>query len=283
MYSKNLKKSVVTGTIKRDLKELPLAKLSNEFDAAYAAAVEEGKTKEVAVTVANVVVSDFCKEWSISSLSWFWPQALAHIGTWQLRVNEDGLYDPKSLLVDNCKTQPFNKGLYRLCMYKKRGELLKAQTSGDGPYYCSLVPVILAAFKKYHNIPYSKWATDSLNLIVEPSLYEAMNQVVEANSGELLECRAKGLAIKSGEKAGGYRPAASTYVLYGLGKTILGELNMLGQIMYCQTWAAHPSHRNEYMVLDPNNWDKMPDPLIEEDVIATPRSNVVGNISDIDW
>lgn len=42
--------------------------------------------------------------------------------------------------------------------------------------------------------------------------------------------------------------------------------------MLTQVWVAHPSLRNEYMVLDPVNWDQMPEPLIPTELhkIITP-------------
>ena len=47
--------------------------------------------------------------------------------------------------------------------------------------------------------------------------------------------------------------------------------------MLCQIWLAHPQHRTEYMILDPNNWDTIPAPLIETDLIKTTTS------SDVPW
>jgi hypothetical protein len=36
--------------------------------------------------------------------------------------------------------------------------------------------------------------------------------------------------------------------------------------MLTQIWLAHPTIRNEYMVLDPVNWDNVPQPLVSNDI-----------------
>lgn len=284
MYSFNRSKVTVNTTAKKAIKDLPIAALAQDWDEAYAEAISNGKDKAEAKKLANAKVEEFASKWGMKNLTWFWPQALAHIATWQVDTVE-GQYDPKSLLVKNCKEDMFNKGLYRLCMYNKRGDLLGTQSSGDNRFYCALVPLILAAFKKYKGIKYSQWRAQGLELIVEEKLYEAMHGILEASSEDILEARDIGLKIKSGDKIGQLRPTLTTYMLYGVGQTVLAELNSLGQIMYTQIWCAHPANRNEYMVLDPSDWDNMPAPLIEADPIAptAPTARTFLNVSDIDW
>lgn len=305
MYSFNRSKTVVNSTVKKSIKDLPIAKLAQDWDDAYAeaiaksvAAIEAFKKKHPndepptldkaeAKKFANAKVEEFANSWGMKTMNWFWPQALAHIATWQVDTF-DGMYDPKSLLVKNCKDNMFNKGLYRLCMYTKRSDLIGTQSSGDNRYYCTLVPLILAAFKKFNGVKYSQWRSEGLELIVEEKLYEAMHQVLEESPESILEARDIGLKIKSGTKAGELRSPTSTYMLYGVGHTVLKELNGLGQVMYTQIWCAHPSNRNEYMILDPKDWDGMPDTLIESNPISpSPRADSTApvnyNVSDIDW
>lgn len=97
--------------------------------------------------------------------------------------------------------------------------------------------------------------------------------VPEYSKEELIEFRNQGLTTQSGKDAGIQKSAISTYGIYGLskqledGRTGLGSLPQLTRIMLLQTWCAHPSVRSKYSILDPNDWDNMPDPLIEEDVL----------------
>jgi len=289
MYSFNRSKTVINTTAKNDIKDLPFAKLSQDYDTAYSIEIAESKDPKLAKAKANAVVKEFATTWGIQNKSWFWPQILAKISTWKLTKVGDK-YDPKALLVDNCKNDHYNKGIYRICMYTKRGDFIKTQSSGDGLFYCSLVPLILAAFKKYKNIAYSQWDTGALHLIVEEKLYEAMHQILDpsVSSEDILKARDKGLEIKSGVHAGEMRSVKTTYMLYGVGQTCLGGLNNLGQAMYCQIWCAHPDSRNEYMILNPSDWDDMPEPLISTEIFTDTSSNDTSNssvtlVSDIDW
>lgn len=288
MYSFNRSKTVVHSTAKKSIQDLPIAKMSQDFDLAYSAAIAKDLPKSEAKTQANQVAAAFAATWGIKKHSWFWPQILAHISNWKVSTAE-GQYDPKSLLVNNCKTDHFNKGIYRICMYTKRGDFVDKQSSGDGLFYCSLVPVILSAFKKYKGVPYSSWRADGLELIVEEKLYEAMHQVLDdsVTIEEILEARDKGLTVKSGNRVGELRSPRSTYMLYAVSNTCIGKLNYLGQAMACQTWSAHPANRNEYMILDPKDWDNMPPPHINDNPVQAAIINrdnePITLVSDIDW
>jgi hypothetical protein len=47
------------------------------------------------------------------------------------------------------------------------------------------------------------------------------------------------------------------------------SLPKLVQIMVCQTWCAHPNNRTQYMVLNPLDWDNLPEPLIQTSEIVS--------------
>jgi hypothetical protein len=142
--------------------------------------------------------------------------------------------------------------------------------NGDAKKYCTLVPLILYAHKLYNNVDYSRWERETLNYVVNDSLCEAMlTETPQLTTERLLELRDIGLI-----SAGKSRSAVTTYSLYHLGGTELSECNTLVKLMLCQTWAAHPSNRTKYMILDPMNWDKMPTPLIDVNIFKTPQPQV---------
>lgn len=162
-------------------------------------------------------------------------------------------------------------GIYRFLMMDARSEYLDKMGTGEAKKYCTLVPLILYAHKLYNNIDYSQWERESLHYVVNESLCEAMlTETPQLSTERLLELRNIGLA-----QAGKSRSPTSTYSLYHLGNTELGECSGLVKIMLCQTWAAHPSNRTKYMILDPMNWDKMPTPLIDVNVFKTPLTAVL--------
>lgn len=225
---------------------------------------------------------DFSKRYTlVSHSSWLPPQIVAHFGNWRSvkdPLDESGAtFSPRLTLARNLGSEAtdWEKGLYYFTMYAKRGDLIEKQYQEPANNYCALVPLILSGFKKHQNINYSQWSRDMLEHIVEPQLYEAMVcEVPDLSSQELLGIRDKGMEIRTGKNAGGHRSPVSTYKLYGVAGTAVGELPWLAQVMMTQIWCAHPSNRNKYMVLDPKNWDGMPEPLVSVDVFKAPAKSV---------
>jgi len=96
----------------------------------------------------------------------------------------------------------------------------------------------------------------------------------------LLAIRQQGLAYRSGPKAGTTRPAESTWKLYGIADTLLGDQTILLQSMMCQIWLAHPKNRRSTMILDPNNWDSMPGALVDSELFSSGKI-VSASISEL--
>ena len=176
----------------------------------------------------------------------------------------DGLIDPRVTVYENIKGNSELTALYYTFMHSSRGNIISAQTKQTT--YCSLVPFFLYGFKRYKDIPYSAWSKNDLNLIVEKNLYDAMVYTgLNGSNGprvrdDILAERQLALEIKS--KPGTYRNPETTYSIYPARGSFLLQMPILARIMLCQIWCAHPINRNHYMVLDPNDWDSMPEPLI---------------------
>lgn len=157
----------------------------------------------------------------------------------------------------------WDKGLYLFLMLDSRSKYLRSQYKGEARNYCALVPLIPYAFKVLHSIPYSQWDKATISRVVNKSLLEAMlSPKPEASREELLELREIALTVNSGEKAGTTRKPETTYKLYNLKNTILQHTPELAKVIALQTWCAHPVNRTKFMVLDPENWDYIPAPLI---------------------
>jgi hypothetical protein len=203
--------------------------------------------------------------------SWLLPQLVALFGTWTRY--ECG----KTTVVNNCKND-FQRACWRLTRVT-RGLLVKNQTKQ--PEYAKLTPLVLLGFKRSKNISYTQWKdTPNLNWLVEPDLYEAIQPCEVPSVDRLLAIREQGLVYKSGLQAGEMRPAESTWQLYGIQDTELGDYPKLQQTILTQCWLAHPKHRRETMILDPNNWDQPPQPLITEPIHT---KTVKQAVSDVPW
>lgn len=261
---KNLYKSKTTiSTAKRDINSLP-------FD-------ELGRDCQKAFPEYTNTVEAFCDRYGIKKHgSWVYPQVVAALGRWTPVRGSSGKFDGKATLNKNLSGNDFNKGIYFFSMLNSR--MLEKQYVKGNSDYCALVPIILSAFKKMQDIKYSEW--ENVSWLVPKNLYEAMTcEVPDYSRDELMQFRVRGM------KANG--SPQNSYGVYHLsepveredGTTLPGVCTLpnLARMMVLQTWCAHPHNRNRYMILDPQDWDHMPAPLSNEEVLPDLAS------SDLPW
>lgn len=233
----------------------------------------------------------------VSHNSWMLPQISAHYGNWEL-VWKDGLIDPKATARLNAGSDEWELGLWKVVTKLRRGLLVKSQITDST--YSALSPIILAGIKKFQGVPFSKWNLEPGCPLVDESLLEAMlfrddnlftvedsdatasdkvapDKVVpdkvapdkarcNLGSSRLLEIRNIGLTTKTGVRAGTVSKPTSSWCLKGIKGTELGHVPKLVGTMLTQIWVAHPSLRNQYLVLDPYNWDDIPAPLVSTEI-----------------
>lgn len=222
-------------------------------------------------------LEDLAKAHYLTSLnSWMLPQIAHYYGTWSL-VWRDKLVDPLLTAKANIHTD-WDVGLWRVVTRLKRGSLVKSQINPEFASYSALVPLILMGAKKYQGVDYSRWDIQENCPLVDANLLEAMlwqpdeshiedemlagELAYGLGSKRLLELRAQGLTVKSGPRQGTQQSPTSAWCLRGMQNTELAKAPKLTGTMLCQIWVAHPSLRTEYMILEPNNWDYMPPPLV---------------------
>jgi hypothetical protein len=201
--------------------------------------------------------------------TWLLPQLVAWYGTWTLVYSGDEI-DCLATIKHNCP-DPQSRAFYMLSRVK-RSLLLATQTKS--PEYATLTPLILMGQKRMKGVNYQSWAqAKDLHWILEPRLLEAvfldsrdLESIGSLGSDRLLEIQTQGLTTKSGKTAGTKKPAKSTWSLSGIQDTEIGHLPKLTQTILTQCWLAHPELRTPYMILDPSNWDSMPQPLVSNDI-----------------
>lgn len=222
--------------------------------------------------------------------SWFMPQLLSVFGAYKAIRNDTGKYSPRLTMRENIGSDLRKQGMYYVACRLPRSALLKGQVSSVNSPYSSLVPLILAGFKKYQNIQYSEWDSTELKYIVDKNLLKAMHFYNEENpmpkftAERLLELRDFGLTFKTGPKAGEVKPVLSSWTLTGMQGTEFNDYPSLLMTMLTQIWVAHPSVRNQYMVLDPINWDNIPDPLISTDLGISGKTTIIkSNAGILSW
>lgn len=199
--------------------------------------------------------------------TWILPQLVAWFGTWKILDNG------KDTIVHNCDTKL--KRVWYLLSRINRSTLIPTQTKF--PEYGTLTPLIMMGFKRSTNKQYESWRCyPGLEWILEPRLYSAVMldsyEFCSLGSDRLLEIRTQGLTGRSGKVAGVVKAAESTWSLSGIKDTELGHLPKLTQTIVTQCWLSNPKHRTPYMILDPQNWDRMPDPLITQEIFKQPTT-----------
>lgn len=197
--------------------------------------------------------------------SWMLPQLLTLFGSLKVTRNDEGKVLCKPIL-DQFDTS-YMRGIWLVVNKLNRSDLVKAQIKT--PTYGALTPLILAGLKKYQGINYSEYDSDGLHWLMSDNLYEAITTDYDNSitPERLLELRIQGLTIQSGPKVGTIAKATSKWTPTGLSKTELKGLPSLTKTMLTQLWVADPSLRDQYMILDPIDWDNIPKPLISVDVM----------------
>lgn len=198
-------------------------------------------------------------------------ELVTHLSRCGLKKNENGLISGLQFCKDHFNT-PRAMGMYRLLMQDSRSNFLSTQYKMPSREYSALVPLILYAHKLVHKVPYSAWDPKELQYVVNHNLCEAMLWMPDElpDRDTLLADRAIGLTVKTGKDAGKLRSAVSTHRLYATAGTCYQGVPQDAQVMLAQIWVAHPSNRTKYMVLDPKQWDAVPSPLIEIDLLELP-------------
>lgn len=220
-------------------------------------------------------VKDFVSYYKLKNAwSWLADQLYAHLATHKLpSKNQEGQYDGEQYLKMNLTTA-WEQGLWRMITKVNRSILVDKQTSPVGLTVCGLIPIYMAAHKKYNGIKYSQWT--NIDKMVDNRLFEAMTDsqgmgfVDGSNSlncyglgsEELLQLRDLGL--------NGHSPV-TYHTLVGISGTKLKDIPPLARIMLTQIWCAHPINRHELMVLDPHNWDNIPEPLVDVEAMVQLR------------
>lgn len=246
------------------------------------------KTFEFERLVSNEELPRFSKYYGIE-WDWFAPQLLAALSNYDLH-EKDGKIDIGAFING---LDARGQGMLRFCTISRSASgivagKLKWSDKILSPY-CATVPLVLAAFKKYHGINYNRWAPASsedtyltkwrhnLAAIVEEKLFLAM--IYRSNPPTAQECidyknwlatREPRLATAPASCFNIYRPHSRPVTPIN---SDLDNAPQLAKHMYMQTWVCHPTVRNEYMVLNPVNWDDMPAPLHTSEVIWGPTAS----------
>ena len=169
------------------------------------------------------------------------------------------------------------KGLMRLITVVPRKHLYNgAATAPANMPYNPLVPLFLMPFKKLLDIPYSDWHRDKLDEVLcsrtslvmfhDKDFRKKVKFEDDEESGDYWKdvygySREDWLDYMS-KALEGINPVTNDKFKSVHPRTPISREHGSIKNLACQTWVAHPQNRNKYTILDPLNWDNIPEPII---------------------
>lgn len=216
---------------------------------------------------STAIANEFAKKYGLDiHASWLMPQIITMLGSMPVFKNTNGKYSGIKFKYSNFTT-PWSKGVLLVTLLSAKACYLPTQYKAPTSSYAALTPLVMYSQKLVKGIPYSAWDNDpsEVSAITHQTLADAMTcNLPEFNRSELLELRTKGLLTKS---TGVSKNPISTHYLVETGDPMFDQLPSLARIMLAQTWLAHPTVRNKYMILNPLDWDNMPNVLVDNDIL----------------
>lgn len=244
--------------------------------------------------IANTTDPKLLESWTldqqlITKEGWLWPQILAHYTRWNLILDPNGGVDiPKTLKINICSD--WELGLWRLVNRVNRSQLVRRQSDPQSVNWSTLAPTIMLAQKRDRGVLYHSWPLEGLDRVISKDLYESLLWAHQnpdwssLGSEELIEIRQQGLTVKTGQKRGQQKSALTTWQLTGLPPR-WREVPRFVATMLCQTWVCHPQLRTQYLILDPWQWDRMPTPLVPDEIfsVAAVEGPKHVKVADMPW
>jgi hypothetical protein len=152
--------------------------------------------------------------------------------------------------------------------------------------YNTAVPLFMSAYKLYDDIGYEEW--DKEDKFIKYFLGKPLEGLYELDDWELPsdfdidQARIDSQTSASGAKAGETEPPTSYKFNTAKWTPTITRKDMIGR-MTLQTWAYNVEYRHDKMILDPWNWDNMPEAYdIRAKDILDPATVYVQN-PDLDY
>jgi hypothetical protein len=251
-------------------------------DAIPADRLDEKLLESLKLRVNKEAVEAFAAKYNIvNSWKFLGPQLLAYLAEYRLPSKNE--ICARAFLDLNVRGKPRELGLYRLITKVPRGSLMSKQVLPEHRNYSSLVPLYMAAQKKYNGISYNSWDRSSLGALLDKDLWAAVSYEIPAEvssalgSEELLAIREAGLQGTYKGKPIRYNPE-TYHILKGISQSLIGNMPRYLQVMLTQIWVAHPVNRTELMILNCKDLDNMPEPLISTNVVKPSNTKVNNDI-----
>lgn len=246
----------------------------------YALAKFYNKYKDSENKEADLI--EFAKEQGLKkATSWFIPQAQARLVQ---RYPAKKVGEKYSIVETLGSMANEDKMIYFIFLDNTRSHYITGSMT-TVPQYCSLVPLVLAAYKKYANINYSDWDSESYSLGIHSGLLDCINTNTKQLVGycnEFIENNHHEEGLK-GLKVESYRDEDYLNLMRfiratkvddvashkpSLARTPFAKTPKWLPMIELQLWVAQPRYHNDYMILNIRNLDDRPKPLVEKKLLV---------------
>ena len=154
---------------------------------------------------------------------------------------------------------------------KISGSKLYFGSAKQNARYCPLVPLFMSAHKEFNSIDYDEWDKNDpyLKFTMGEKLYSSISPFLHFRKGlddNILEIRKSALEYKNPRTgqmkliAADVWPNHTVHIKFD-NIYIKWKAPELVRHIKLQTWMAHVSNRNEFMLLDTINWSNIPEAL----------------------
>ena len=139
-------------------------------------------------------------------------------------------------------------------------------SQGKKPQYSSAVPLTMAALKEHQGIKYNEWNKEDPSIVYFlgsglKGLYDMQKiEPLALTSEDVHKYRSIGMTYSSGKKEGTTEPPTAWKLnKLDLVPTDVHRNDMINR-MLLQTWVFNAELRHTNMILDPWDWDLVPEP-----------------------
>lgn len=168
------------------------------------------------------------KSWDLKTIqknhNWVIPQSFAHLA--QVPPNQ----------LKTCR-DPLVLKILELFKHSPRSHWLKNQT--NHLLYAQHIPLVLAAYKLYHNVSYSSWDLD------DPFFLESIHHTIYKNRSVVCEPP---------------KTNKSNWFFHHGGCQTFQTLDTYSKHLVSNTWLWHPQHYHNLQIHSIQNWDCYPSP-----------------------
>jgi hypothetical protein len=172
------------------------------------------------------------------------------------------------------------RNLIKVLYENPRSVLLPGKAS-EHIQWSQLIPLWLAAYKEYKNIGYNEWIRDDLIKFMVGPMYDEIQKIPDNFKFDKSKLDAfRDAALIFGSNKTRAPLTSPNRKGFELAEGFRVKTNSTVAAMYLQIWLANRTLRHPNMILDPFDWEKVPEPYDLEMLEVTAKKTKLGRQVD---